>query len=160
MVYVFDAQQEMGACCGCPLTPNELINESAIDDLTPYWEINFFPSSGLTVEGVSALPNNPFCINHGPVGGFGNNEQPVLGFSCYFSIDTLIGCDPSAAYEPTQRLGGYISHKRYNNGPRGITEVELIDEGTPDSAELSYLISQCGSNLQNGSGRGACDCHG
>ena len=35
--YVFDDDQEMGECCGCAITPNELYTASVKNDLTADW---------------------------------------------------------------------------------------------------------------------------
>src|ERR1700683_4798156 len=37
MIYVFDNDQEMGECCGCPLSPADLATFSVEHDLTDNW---------------------------------------------------------------------------------------------------------------------------
>jgi hypothetical protein len=129
MIYVFDDDEEMGECCGCPLSPNKLLPLSVECDLTSNWEVAGFDTDSGVVKIVSAVPNTPTG-----------------------------GCDPTIAYTPTPNLNGWITHTQEISSVYGLTEVSLTDNGATDAVEGSYLITQCASITSNGSGYGVCDC--
>lgn len=58
MIYVFNDDEEMGACCGCPLSPDKLLSLSVQQNLTSNWVI----SPGITDAGIidiiSATPDH------------------------------------------------------------------------------------------------------
>ena len=56
MIYVFDSREEMGECCGCLLTPNQVRYGSVKTLIGGKW-IGQLPTRGV-IQVVSALPNN------------------------------------------------------------------------------------------------------
>jgi hypothetical protein len=61
MIYVFAADQQMAACCGCVETHNGLRTLSVKRDLTPNPLTGVVPTSGV-IKVVSAAVNNPpYC---------------------------------------------------------------------------------------------------
>jgi hypothetical protein len=56
MIYVFDTREEMGECCGCLLTPNQIRYGSIKALIGSKW-IGQLPSQGV-IQIVSAVPNN------------------------------------------------------------------------------------------------------
>jgi hypothetical protein len=137
MIYIFDASEEMGCCAGCPLTPNQLLQDSVETIIGTSWEIaGGTPAQGV-IQIVSSLPN-------------ATGKLP---------------CDPAAAYTPTANLNGWITHAQAillspsaTTGIEGLTEVSLTDNGAADATEAAFLISECGDIVSNGSGKGVCNC--
>ncbi len=129
MIYIFDASEELGCCAGCPLTPNQLLQDSVETIIGTSWEIaGGTPAQGV-IQIVSSLPNG-----------------------------TSIPCNPGAAYTPTANLNGWITHAQEVGGITGITEVSLTDNGAADATEAAFLISECADIVSNGSGKGVCNC--
>lgn len=143
MIYVFDDDQEMGECCGCPLSSNKLLKLSVHNQLTSNWELGNFDDDNGVVEIVSASPNG--CTP-------GN-----VGAGCHG------GCDPSATYTQTPAIEGSILKASTVSGTTSLTETNMFKEGSPDSTELGTLVGKCASIIGpnppgNGSGLGACNC--
>jgi hypothetical protein len=136
MIYIFDASEELGCCAGCPLTPNELLQDSVETIIGTSWEIaGGTPAQGV-IQIVSSLPNG-----------------------------TSTPCNPGAAYTPTANLNGWITHAQdiplspgSSTGITGITEVSLTDNGAADATEAAFLISECADIVGNGTGKGVCNC--
>ncbi len=128
MIYIFDASEELGECCGCVLTPNQLLQDSVDTIIGSAWEISGGTPEQGVIQIVSALPN----------------------------VGTT--CNPAAAYTPTANLNGWVTHAQTVGGITGLTEVSLTDNGAADATEAAYLISTCGDILSNGSGKGDCTC--
>jgi len=59
-VYVFDANQELLACCAARLTPNELASAAVNRDLTSNTVTTVVPGSGV-IKVVLAQPPGPSC---------------------------------------------------------------------------------------------------
>jgi|SRR5271155_661402 hypothetical protein len=135
MIYVFDAREEMGECCGCLLTPNQMLDGSVKQMIgTQEWAV----APGVPVRGVlqivSALPNASALSNKGNV------------------------CSPSQPYIATPTLNGWITHVQTVSAVPGLTEVSLTDNGSTDATEGPFLINLCGEIIGNGTGAGICVC--
>jgi hypothetical protein len=136
MIYIFDASEELGCCAGCPLTPNQLLQDSVETIIGSSWEIaGGTPAQGV-IQIVSSLPNG-----------------------------TSVPCNPGAAYTPTANLNGWITHAQailvspgVPVGVGGLTEVSLTDNGAADATEAAFLISECADIVGNGTGKGVCNC--
>jgi len=128
MIYVFNAGESMGECCGCLLTPNELLQDSIKTVLGPGWGFSGgTPGTGV-IQVISALPNNGRL------------------------------CSPLQVYTPTPTLNGWITHSHLIGTISGLTEVSLVDNGSADPTEETSLINTCGAIIGNGSGSGSCTC--
>jgi hypothetical protein len=128
MIYVFNASESMGECCGCLITPNELLQDSMKTILGPGWGFSGgTPGTGV-IQVVSALPNNGRL------------------------------CSPFQLYTPTPTLNGWITHAQSVGSLTGLTEVSLVDNGSADPTEATSLINTCGAIIGNGSGSGSCTC--
>src|SRR5208337_2735473 len=57
MFYVFDDNEEIQACCGCPVTPDGLRTLSVINDLTGNFGINRGDLAAGVIDLVSSSPN-------------------------------------------------------------------------------------------------------
>ena len=138
MIYVFDNDEEMGECCGCPLSPQKLLSLSVDNNLTANWGVTNDPHQLGVIDVVSAPPT-----------GCGPNSPGCNG-----------GCAPSAlpGYTPAPELKAYIVHNAMVGGFLDtLPEVPLA--GTEDDfVALSYLQQECESLLGNSSGTGTCNC--
>jgi hypothetical protein len=161
MIYVFDDDEEMGACCGCPLSSAGLATFSVAHNLTSNWGIPLSEiGAALTNDNalgaiaiVAAAPNTTACLGAG--GGSACNG----------------GCDPTNvpgySATTTSNLLGSITHDQAVVQPIssstytvsfGVTEVALSDDAGGDPTNLIYLQTQCGALLGNGTGGGLCNC--
>ena len=144
MIYVFDNDQEMGECCGCPMTPNELQEYSVADDLTDNWALRGGASgSGVVVVGV-ALPQNTngtCTINSG-------HTNPACNG----------GCDPTEGFISASTIFGSITGPQTIGPETSLTELALFNQGAGNAVDDAYLVSECGLIVANGSGSGFCDC--
>ncbi len=140
MIYVFDDDEEMGECCGCLLSSNKLATFSVKENLTSNWGLQGGPEGGAHGNGsiaiVAAGPNGP--------GG-------------------TISCDPTNVpgypVVPENNLLGSITHNSVvAPDAGGLTEVGLFDNGGGDPTNLTYLQTQCGALIGNGSHGGVCTC--
>jgi hypothetical protein len=128
MIYIFDTREEMGECCGCPLTPNQMLHDSIKHVIGSSWELAPGSPTRGVIQIVSAVPNN--------------GRQ----------------CSPFQLYTPTPTLNGWITHAQTVAGIPGLTEVALTDNGDADPTEGTFLINLCGAIVGNGSGAGVCTC--
>ncbi len=159
MIYVFDDDEEMGECCGCPLSSTQLATFSVLQNLTSNWGIQ---GPGSTTEAGTDNSNGSFAI----VAAAPNATSPT---SCAGqSAACNGGCDPTniPGYSVTSasNLLGSITHNQAvaqpPSGPVtfGLTETTLSDDGSGDPTNLIYLQNQCGALVGNGTGGGICNC--
>jgi len=150
MIYVFDADQEMGECCGCPLTPTQIATFSFRHNLTADFGIAGFEGpdndSGIVAIRAASQPNAKGCLS------FANPGE--INPACNG------GCDPTNGFTASPTLLGSITHVQRIDGSRTtVTEVSLFDDGTGDVNENNpYLIQQCSALVGNSSGGGICTC--
>lgn len=145
MIYVFDDDEELGECCGCPLSPNKLLSLSVQTDLTSNWEGNANDFENGVIKIISAVPNNI--------------DPLPPGFpTCFEAAGCNGGCDPTMTYQQTAALDGSIVRASRSIDVAGVTETNMFAEGAPDSTELTNLITTCGGFVRNSSGFGICDC--
>jgi hypothetical protein len=176
MIYVFDDDEEMGECCGCPLSSAQLATFSVDHNLTSDWALPQIETGTLSsgfgaIAIVATTPNTvgfplPFgsvFVNTGGGGPAGN----CLGAAC---------CDPTnnpgyAVTTASNLLGSITHHQSVYQGcpvddpecivavrPMEITETALSDDAGGDPINLNYLQSQCGAVIGNGTGGGVCTC--
>lgn len=166
MIYVFDDDQEMGECCGCPISPAGIETFSVEHDLTANWEIS--SGAGGIDNGAGSIAIVATAANVGYVpndatsnGKFCPNAQSAACFA---------GCDPTSnpGYDvgfPNDNLLGGITHNqqitsnsRTFHSLKGLTQIPLFDNGSGDPNSISYLQAQCGALVGNGSSSGVCHC--
>ena len=131
-IYVFDSEEEMGECCGCPITPNGLDQISVGKDLLTNW----------------FLPGGP------PPSGTIVELTTTEAFGCDPTVPVTEG-------QSASNIIGYITHNQVIDripATSSLTEVPLYDQGAPDSAEAAYLSGTCGFLLGDGTGLGYCSC--
>jgi hypothetical protein len=158
MIYVFDDDEEMGECCGCPLTPGELNTFSVRHNLTSDWATSGREGQDIGNGTIAIRATTPNAIGCGSFANPGTINPACNG-----------GCDPTNGYNGTPTLLGSITHVQEVVDPplsttmligiqTGITEVSLFDNGIGDTADNAYLIQQCAALVGNGSGGGICTC--
>jgi hypothetical protein len=152
MIYVFDNDEEMGECCGCPLSSTQLATFSVEKNLTSNWGLANGTLGGDHSNGaiaiIAAAPNTTLLTPGG--GGAAANG----------------GCDPTSipGYDVStnNNVLGSITHNQIldpeRDGQRGITEIPLSDDCNGQFANEVYLQIQCGALVGNGTGGGICNC--
>jgi len=148
MIYVYDDDQELGECCGCPLSSNKLLNLSVTRQLTSNFEQRTPDNDNGIVAIQAGVPNNPTCTNLNPESpGFGG---PALGCNG--------GCDPTFTFQPAAGLVGSILKASTISGITSLTETNMFKEGAADDTEIAFATLFCFTNIANGSGNGVCNC--
>src|SRR5574337_806464 len=70
-IYVFDANQEMVACCSCRITPNGVISLSVANGLTNNPVTSVVPVNGdvkiVSTAAAGSTPCDPLTYNGGPL---------------------------------------------------------------------------------------------
>ncbi len=177
MIYVFDDDQEMGECCGCPLSSTQLATFSVERNLTANWGINSpetstvpFADNILGSIAIVASAPNTIGVPFGPFGstfvntGGGGAAGQCLGASCCDPTNT-----PGYSVTTASNLLGSITHNQAVVRPTddpitdasvtfGLTEIALSDDAGGDPTNLIYLQNQCGALIGNGTGGGICNC--
>jgi len=136
MIYVFDQDQQMTECCGCPETDNGLRTLSIRSDLTSNPLTGVVSRNGVikvVSAAINGLPSDP--------------------------------CIPASDVSPTPNLRVWVTHIGNPLGPLvtdpflnyPITETESSNS-TLGSAELANLQAQCAFINILGSGAGVCSC--
>ncbi len=156
MIYVFDDDEEMGECCGCPLSSTRLATFSVDQNLISNWGLTAGTGNG-AIAIVATAPNTTPLTPGG-----GGSAAQCLGSGC---------CDPTnvPGYSVTtaSNLLGSITHNSAVTGrittdlddvSFGLTETALSDDGGGDPTNLIYLQNQCGALIGNGTGGGICNC--
>jgi len=160
MIYVFDNNQEMGECCGCPLSSAKLTSFSVEHNLLSNFVLGGENDFGNGAIAIVAADQNTTLIAFPPADTNGQGCIANESGACNF------GCDPTNfpgyAVTTDTNLLGSMMHDQYvesNSGSTvGLTETSLFDDGRGDAANLMYLQVQCGVLVGNSSGRGTCNC--
>jgi hypothetical protein len=167
MIYVFDDDQEMGECCGCPLTSAQLATFSVDKNLTSNWGLAGGEAGNNTngaIALVAAAPNGAggTCIPTNLPGYSVTTASNLLGGATQRQFNT-ISPDGSAVIKSIS--GGTQNWVSVNGtsvnllvqSPE-ITEIPLSDDAGGDPNNLNYLQEQCGAIVGNGTGGGICNC--
>jgi len=155
MIYVFDDDEEMGECCGCPLSSAQLATFSVEHNLTSNWGLAGGPEGGDHGNGaIAIIAASPNTTPLTPGGGDG--AANCLGGAC---------CDPTnvpgypVAVAGGSDLLGSISHNQEIFPIDGqITETQLFDDCHGEDVNLVYLQTQCGAIVGNGTHGAICNC--
>jgi hypothetical protein len=149
MIYVFDDDEEMGECCGCPLSSAQLATFSVEHNLTSNWGLSGGTEGGDHGNGaiaiIAAEPNTTILTPGG--GGLAANG----------------GCDPTnipgySVAAGAVNLLGSITHNQELPTLAQITETPLNDDCHGEAVNLVYLQTQCGALIGNGTLGGICNC--
>jgi hypothetical protein len=149
MIYVFDNFSTLGACCGCPLSPQKLLTLSVESNLTQSFILGQGdspprPQSGV-IDIISTPPDNPSCL--GVSGDGGKQPNP----SCNG------GCDPTVASQAvTSEVKGDIVHSQAS---AETPEVPFAVAGDPDTNTEFYLANECADIVSMAvAPLGSCNC--
>lgn len=168
MIYVFDDDEEMGECCGCPLSSTQLATFSVDSNLNSNWGLNQGTEFNGAIAIVASAPNTVGV----PFGSFGSSFVNTGGGGSAGQCLGTACCDPTNvpgySVSATNNLLGSITHGQAVAQPSGstepltvvsgITETPLSDDAGGDPTNLIYLQTQCGALVGNGSGGGVCNC--
>jgi len=164
MIYVFDDDEEMGECCGCPLTSAQLATFSVDKNLTSDWGLQGGPEGGEHDIGaiaiVAAAPNGPggTCIPTNVPGYSVTTASNLLGSATRLQLSCkTINLAPLGFSGINQNFlssGGMSEVSCRAN----IAETALSDDAGGDPTDLTYLQNQCGALVGNGTGGGVCNC--
>jgi hypothetical protein len=160
MIYVFDTYEEMGECCGCPLSSAKLANFSVENNLLSnfiYGGANDYGNGTIAI--VTADQDTELLTSSASAS---NGQGCIFGQSGACNS----GCDPTDfpgyAVTTDNDLLGSMTHNQYVESDSGtitgITESSLYDDGQGNNANLMYLQLECGVLVGNGSGAGTCNC--
>jgi hypothetical protein len=151
MIYVFNTEQSLQACCGCPVTADGLLTLNITTQLAG----NPVALGKLLEDGVirviSTLPN--------AVPAPATNPPPTPATYIGCDSNTQVCCDPTGAASgatltPGNELIGWADHIQVT----GITET-VFQADIPDALELhDGLPEACGSIVRLGSLQGTCTC--
>jgi hypothetical protein len=153
MVYVFDSDQEMEECCGCPITPNGIATIDVSSNLLANPTSPVTATDAGTIVVVGSSLNVASCPMNSPT-SFIPGSCNSLGYSAP-------GCAPyvAAVTAGDTNLDGSITHDQKIGGTSGLTEIPLFDQGAGDPTNNAYLVAECGSISGNGSASvGYCTC--
>jgi hypothetical protein len=154
MIYVFDDDQEMGECCGCPLSSAGFTSISVEKNLTANWGLGGGSLRGNHTSGAIAIiaaRANTSALSPGGGGAAANGGCDPTG-------------DPGYSITTANNLLGSITHNQIVAGEPdtihvlGLTETKLFDDSSGNSANEVYLQTQCGALIGNGTGGGICKC--
>ncbi len=162
MIYVFDADQEMGECCGCPLSSTQLATFSVYQNLTANWSIGgpIIDNSRGSIAITAAAPNAPLtCLGQSDACNGGCDPSNIPGYSLT-TANNLLGsmthnqflADTALTFGAQPSIGNRL---RSNTG---LTETSLFDDSSGDPNNVVYLQNQCGAIIGNGTGGGICTC--
>jgi hypothetical protein len=130
-VYVFDAAEEMVACCSCPVTPNGLVSLSARNDLISNTLTPGVPTS-IVIKLLTTVPVNNSCTNSAG------------------AVTTATHADGLAAWGTTLHANTTTAPITY-----GVTETSF-KPSTLSAGELNRLGTSCNFIQSTGSGFGIC----
>ncbi len=161
MIYVFDDDEEMGECCGCPISSAGLATFSVEHNLTSNWALatpndgsnSLDPANGIgSIAIIATAPNVTFptpCAGASRACTGGCDPTNVPGFSVTLA-NNLLGSITHSQMVAGNPLTG--------PGVAGLDEMGLSDNGAGDSINLVYLQNQCGALVGNSSEAGICNC--
>ena len=136
LIYVVDTAEELQECCGCLVTPDQMIELSVQNDLDSN------PYNGVIVHSGAIK-----IISSAPTG------------SAAGEYDNSV-CNPGAP-NPTPALREWITHTRLINSTPGVTETPFSEAALSTAgagSELAFLGAQCTNIRTQGTGSGRCNC--
>jgi len=141
-VYVFDANQEMVACCSCRITPNGLLTLSVANGLTNNPVTSVVPVNGDVKIISTAATGSTACTPLTWNGGF---FPATVGFGTHLQTAGGTGS------------GTYITETPIVNVGLAVT---TDGEAAPDAlqGEFGFLLQACQYARYLGSNKGVCAC--
>ncbi|MFZ0889548.1 MAG: hypothetical protein WA005_13925 [Candidatus Binataceae bacterium] len=161
LMYVFDDNEEMQACCGCPVTPDGLRTISVINQLTSNWGVNKGNLAAGVIDILSVAPGwvAPFPGAPPPrgvnvAGSTGLGCDPSFGFGSRTSESTTGGSELRASMDHTESMVGTAAPFTAVVS----TSTDDLRQTPSDPTHVIDLIESCGFLLGNASGSGVCSC--
>jgi len=136
-VYVFDANQEMVACCSCRITPNGLLSISVGNSLTNNPVTSVVPVSG-AVKIISTLARGTTACT--PLTYNGGIQPSLVGWASH--IETSGGTAAGTFISVAELLGWF----------------EVPAATGANASEQDFLPQACQFARYLGSGKGTCGC--
>jgi len=136
LIYVVDTAEELQECCGCLVTPDQLIELSVQNDLDSN------PHNGVVVHSGAIK-----IISSAPTGAAASEYDDSV-------------CNPGAP-NPTPALREWITHTRLINSTTRVTETPFSEATLSTGgagSELAFLGAQCTNIRTQGTGSGLCNC--
>jgi len=133
-VYVFDANQEMVACCSCRVTPNGLLTLSIANGLTNNPVTSVVPVNGDVKIVSTAAQGSSACTPLSWNGGFLDSS---VGFSTHLQVS-----------------GGTASGTYITETALATPTLGVITQGP----EGPFLLQACQFARYLGSNKGICSC--
>ncbi|MFZ0888441.1 MAG: hypothetical protein WA005_08310 [Candidatus Binataceae bacterium] len=166
MIYVFDDNEEMQACCGCPVTPDGLRTMSVINQLTTNWGFNkgnlaagVIDILSMDPDWVAPFPGAPPPRGVNVAGSSGVGCDPSLGVGSQTDESTIGGPELRAWMDHTESMVGaaapFTGVVSTSTDELRQTPADLHGEEVTHAEDL---IESCGFLLSNGSGSGVCSC--
>ena len=148
MIYVFNTEQSMQTCCGCPVTADGLLTLGVSGGLTgnPV-DVGQILHDG-SIRIIPSLPN----ATPRPVGA---------SLPAYEGCDSATGvcCDPTAASTGNQLIPGSKLAAWGDHIQATAISEKKFEVNAPTAAELNDgLPGACAAIVRLGSGQGACTC--
>ncbi len=155
MFYVFDDDQEMGECCGCPITPNGLNTYSVREELVSNWALATQDNSLGTIVVVGSGINDPGISSIPGATASNLTESIEVSNGCgnVYNPSCNGGCDPTkpAITTGATNLDGSITHDQLVAGMNNLTATPLFDQGAGEPTNNAYLVAQCASLVSSNS---------
>ncbi|MFZ0887035.1 MAG: hypothetical protein WA005_01155 [Candidatus Binataceae bacterium] len=175
-IYVFDDNEEMQECCGCPVTPDGMRTLSTINDLTSNFGFNGGDGAAGVIDifsgqldWVAPFPGAPPPLGVNVAGSSGLGCDPSFGGGIFISggpADPIVPTD-DGAIESTildSELRAWTDHAESMVGVsapfKGVvsTSTDEFASVPADSTHFLDLVESCAFLLNNGSGSGVCSC--
>ena len=161
MIYVFDDNEEMQECCGCPVTPDGMRTLSTVNDLTSNLAVNggdraagVIDILAATLDWVAPFAGAPPPRGVNVAGSSGLGCDPSFGFGSATSESSFLPSALRAWTNHTESMAGVSAPFK------GVvsTSTDEFASAHVDGAHLVDLVESCGFLLSNDSGRGVCSC--
>lgn len=120
-IYVFDANQEMAACCSCRITPNGLKTLNVFTNLTTNPVTGIIPVNG-DIKIVSTAASGPTACS--PLGFNGGLTDSLVGFGTHVNTTSA-----GAFIDETQIPAAALSSQEQNFLPQACQFARFLGSG-------------------------------
>ncbi|MFZ0888887.1 MAG: hypothetical protein WA005_10575 [Candidatus Binataceae bacterium] len=165
-IYVFDDNEEMQACCGCPVTPDGMRTISVVNQLTSNWGVNKGNLAAGVIDifsgqldWVAPFPGAPPPRGVNVAGTSGLGCDPSGGLGSGTSEHAIVNSDLRAWTDHAESMVGLPSTIVPGLTTRVVsTSTDQFASVPSDPNHGTDIIESCGFLLRNGSGSGVCSC--
>jgi hypothetical protein len=145
-IYVLNPSEEMEACCGCLLTPDEILSGLVVENLLSNNVSPITLANGV-IKIISSSPVGSTCSPSGSGSSPSGSSSGASGSTC----------DPSNPNPTTSVIAWLTRLDTAFAGASGATTTQFAASSL-SLAEESTLATTCGDILHVGSGHGICKC--